>query len=184
SRRARHPLRSQATGGHRRAARLAGSREHAHDHGLAFPHPFGVRSEEAEPGDPVLAVVLGSHAGRDGRVADELRAPLEVGPLRTHDGTTLTTPRRGARRGRGTSTRVRAAEAAAPPAAESSLDTFLAEPAPAAEAPPASEPLPPMAAPELRFAARVPPPEPARPLPTTRRVIFFDVENTSRAEHI
>ena len=41
-----------------------------------------------------------------------------------------------------------------------------------------------MTAPELRFAARVPPPEPTRPLPTTRRVIFFDVENTSRAEHI
>ena len=100
------------------------------------------------------------------------------------DGSIVTTPRRGARRGRGTSTRVRTAEAAAPPAAESSLDTFLAEPAPAAEAPPASEPLPPMAAPELRFAGRVPPPEPARPLPTTRRVIFFDVENTSRAEHI
>src|SRR5207249_5383146 len=39
-------------------------------------------------------------------------------------------------------------------------------------------------APEPRFAARVPPPEPIRPLPTTRRVIFFDVENTSRAEHI
>ena len=78
---------------------------------------------------------------------------------------------------------MRAAEAAAPPAAESSLDTFLAEPAAAVE-PPVSEPLPPMTAPELRFAARVPPPEPARPLPTTRRVIFFDVENTSRAEHI
>ncbi len=34
------------------------------------------------------------------------------------------------------------------------------------------------------MAARVPPPEPARPLPAGRRAIFFDVENTSRAEHI
>src|SRR3984893_2399398 len=34
------------------------------------------------------------------------------------------------------------------------------------------------------FALRVPPPEPERPLPSARRAIFFDVENTSRAEHI
>jgi hypothetical protein len=34
------------------------------------------------------------------------------------------------------------------------------------------------------FAGRVPPPEPERPLPSARRAIFFDVENTSRAEHI
>lgn len=38
--------------------------------------------------------------------------------------------------------------------------------------------------PEPLFAARVPPPEPARPLPEHRRVIFFDVENSSRADHI
>src|SRR2546425_4147067 len=38
--------------------------------------------------------------------------------------------------------------------------------------------------PEAAFAARVPPPAPERPLPAGRRVIFFDVENTSRAEHI
>jgi hypothetical protein len=30
----------------------------------------------------------------------------------------------------------------------------------------------------------VPPPEPERPRPTLRRAIFFDVENSSRAEHI
>ena len=34
------------------------------------------------------------------------------------------------------------------------------------------------------FAGRMPPPEPERPMPSVRRAIFFDVENTSRAEHI
>src|SRR5216683_4874791 len=34
------------------------------------------------------------------------------------------------------------------------------------------------------FAGRMPPPEPERALPSARRAIFFDVENTSRAEHI
>jgi hypothetical protein len=38
--------------------------------------------------------------------------------------------------------------------------------------------------PEPSFAARVPPPAPERPHPDRRRAIFFDVENTSRAEHI
>jgi len=38
--------------------------------------------------------------------------------------------------------------------------------------------------PEAVFAARIPPPLPVRPLPPTRRGVFFDVENTSRAEHI
>jgi hypothetical protein len=38
--------------------------------------------------------------------------------------------------------------------------------------------------PEREFAARALPPEPERPLPAGRRAIFFDVENTSRAEHI
>ena len=38
--------------------------------------------------------------------------------------------------------------------------------------------------PETEFAARAVPFEPERPLPTTRRAIFFDVENTSRTEHI
>ena len=41
-----------------------------------------------------------------------------------------------------------------------------------------------LAEPERTFAERVPPPEPERPWPSTRRVIFFDVENTSRPEHI
>ncbi|MEX2145477.1 MAG: hypothetical protein WED01_00515 [Candidatus Rokuibacteriota bacterium] len=38
--------------------------------------------------------------------------------------------------------------------------------------------------PEGVFAARVPPPEPERLHPSSRRAIFFDVENTSRVEHI
>jgi hypothetical protein len=38
--------------------------------------------------------------------------------------------------------------------------------------------------PEAAFAARVPAPEPPRPLPHIRRGIFFDVENSSRPEHV
>jgi hypothetical protein len=40
--------------------------------------------------------------------------------------------------------------------------------------------------PEIDFAARAAarPPEPERPFPSTRRAIFFDVENTSRVQHI
>jgi hypothetical protein len=40
------------------------------------------------------------------------------------------------------------------------------------------------ALPERMFAARMPEPEPERPLPFSRRAIFFDVENSSRPEHI
>ena len=57
-----------------------------------------------------------------------------------------------------------------------------AEAAPAAEEP-ASEP-PASTAVEPIFAARVPPPRAPAPLPSPRRAVFFDVENTSRAEHI
>ena len=39
-------------------------------------------------------------------------------------------------------------------------------------------------APEPRFASRVLPPEPPLPAATSRRAIFFDVENASRPEHI
>jgi len=42
----------------------------------------------------------------------------------------------------------------------------------------------PLSMPEPMLAARVPEPAPAPPLPSGRRAIFFDVENTSRAEHI
>jgi len=40
--------------------------------------------------------------------------------------------------------------------------------------------------PEVEFAQRVAarPPEPERPWPASRRVVFFDVENTSRMQHI
>jgi len=41
-----------------------------------------------------------------------------------------------------------------------------------------------LSSPEARFAARVLPPEPERPFPARRRAIFFDVENTSRPEHL
>lgn len=47
-----------------------------------------------------------------------------------------------------------------------------------------SEPPVPLSVPEPALAARVSPPPPERPLPSSRRAIFFDVENTSRAEHI
>jgi hypothetical protein len=47
-----------------------------------------------------------------------------------------------------------------------------------------SEPPVPLSVPEPALAARVAPAPPERPLPTSRRAIFFDVENTSRAEHI
>ena len=43
---------------------------------------------------------------------------------------------------------------------------------------------PPLSVPERTFAARVAPPAPERPFPSARRAIFFDVENTSRAQHI
>src|SRR5262245_10244027 len=41
-----------------------------------------------------------------------------------------------------------------------------------------------LSSPEARFAARALPPEPERPFPARRRAIFFDVENTSRPEHL
>jgi hypothetical protein len=47
-----------------------------------------------------------------------------------------------------------------------------------------SEPPLPLSVPEPALAARVVPAPPERALPTSRRAIFFDVENTSRAEHI
>ena len=67
------------------------------------------------------------------------------------------------------------------PAKASSVERRLQ----AAEAPPAVEAAEiVLSSPEARFAARVLPPEPERPLPARRRAIFFDVENTSRPEHI
>ena len=67
------------------------------------------------------------------------------------------------------------------------IDAEVVEPA-VLDEPPLEPPGPPadvtLTVPETEFAARVVPPEPERPLPATRRAIFFDVENTSRAEHI
>jgi hypothetical protein len=70
------------------------------------------------------------------------------------------------------------------PPAESTLDTFLEPPPQPEPAPSVPVELPPTSIPELALAARVPPPEPDRPFPSIRRAILFDVENTSRAEHI
>jgi hypothetical protein len=47
-----------------------------------------------------------------------------------------------------------------------------------------SETMPVTVIPEPAFASRVTPPEPAPPPPPHRRAVFFDVENTSRPEHV
>ena len=76
---------------------------------------------------------------------------------------------------RGTSRSRPKAKAAAPP------------PAPPAVSPPAPETAEreiALAVPEPNFAAGVPLPPPERAMPATRRAVFFDVENTSRAEHL
>jgi hypothetical protein len=58
-------------------------------------------------------------------------------------------------------------------------------PAPAVEPPAPSGPEEiSLSTPEIAFVTRPLPPEPERPLPARRRAIFFDVENTSRPEHL
>jgi hypothetical protein len=83
-------------------------------------------------------------------------------------------------------------------ASETALDTFLEPPTPpepvaqSIEPPDEDEPvelpdsveLPDLSVPEPDFAARVPAPGPPRPLPAQRRAVFFDVENSSKAEHV
>jgi hypothetical protein len=59
----------------------------------------------------------------------------------------------------------------------------LPHPAPVGAPPPASEPIV-VAQPEVVFAARAGAAEAPRPLPAVRRGIFFDVENSSRPEHV
>jgi hypothetical protein len=73
-------------------------------------------------------------------------------------------------------------KAAAPLAATPTPEPATAPPEPRAEPAPEIE----FANPEFAFAARAAarPPEPERPFPTSRRAIFFDVENTSRPQHI
>jgi hypothetical protein len=77
----------------------------------------------------------------------------------------------------------RPSRAAAPPAATPTVETATAPPEPQAEPAPVEIEF---ANPEYAFAARAAarPPEPERPFPTSRRAIFFDVENTSRPQHI
>ncbi|HLY38296.1 MAG TPA: hypothetical protein VKU61_09690 [Candidatus Binatia bacterium] len=94
----------------------------------------------------------------------------------------MTTPkRRSTRRGsRGGRARPTPAAVPAEPSSETALDTFLEPTAPVAPPPD----LPRTASPERDYAARVPPPAPERPRPTIRRAIFFDVENSSRSDHV
>jgi hypothetical protein len=98
------------------------------------------------------------------------------------------------RRSSGRRRRSPAAAAIAPPPVEPLQlhdEPLVAPPAPIALASPA-EPEPPfpddlaLDTPEVEFAQRVAarPPEPERPWPARRRVVFFDVENTSRMQHI
>jgi hypothetical protein len=90
----------------------------------------------------------------------------------------VSTPKKRSGRGRGRVTPRRKKAAA--------VETVAGAPAPdtpAAPVPEATE-FPPTSVPEPVFASRVPPPAPERPRPATRRAIFFDVENSSRVEHI
>ena len=96
------------------------------------------------------------------------------------------------RRGSGRRRRPPAAAATAPAIVEPLHDEPVVEtPLPLALAAP-SEPEPPfpddlaLDTPEVEFAQRVAarPPELERPWPARRRVVFFDVENTSRMQHI
>jgi len=82
------------------------------------------------------------------------------------------------RSARGGRARARPRPERVPPAPEP-----VPTPAPAAEVA-TTEPPVALSVPEPALAARVAPAPPERPLPTNRRAIFFDVENTSRAEHI
>jgi hypothetical protein len=90
-------------------------------------------------------------------------------------------PRAGAggRRRRRGATRPTSRPAVAPAVAPTPV------PAPAGLEPPAvvSEPIA-VTVPEAAFAGRVPTPGPPRPLPLLRRGIFFDVENSSRPDHV
>jgi hypothetical protein len=93
-----------------------------------------------------------------------------------------TSRKRPTRRARGSRSRSAAPPSVpAEPSSETALDTFLeataVAPAPLPETVPTSSP-------EPRFASRVPPPEPERPRPMARRAIFFDVENSSRSDHV
>jgi hypothetical protein len=94
-------------------------------------------------------------------------------------------PRKSPRRRRSRGRRRPRPAAEATPAAQTPLEAAPA--APEAPVEPEAEPVPiDLVTPEIAFAARAAarPPEPERPLPASRRAIFFDVENTSRPQHI
>src|SRR5256712_933699 len=76
--------------------------------------------------------------------------------------------------------------ARATPAAESApaREPLIEEPAAEREPALEHEPVVPLTTPEPVFAARVPPPAQEPPLPTSRRAIFYDVENASHPAHI
>ena len=99
------------------------------------------------------------------------RTPTKTRKTTTNRRTTDGTPPR--RRGKPTtltadaSAAATALEVAPPPSGPTDVEVTL-----------------PLSVPEPAFAARMPPPEPEPVLPSRRRAIFFDVENTSRAEHI
>jgi len=102
----------------------------------------------------------------------------------------VTTPKKPARprRSRTTTTRARKPRATAAPPPEPVLASPPPEPEPhpvvAAEPePPHEHELPATVDVERIFATHVAPPAP-RPHPSPRRAIFFDVENTSRVEHV
>ncbi len=76
--------------------------------------------------------------------------------------------------------------AARAPRAAEPVEEVAAEPAvePPVEPEFDTEPMPVTVIPEPAFASRVTPPEPAPAPPPNRRAVFFDVENTSRPEHV
>jgi hypothetical protein len=78
-------------------------------------------------------------------------------------------------------TRPAAGSPAAPPAAP--VVEIAPAPAPVVASPPAPDPIV-LAEPEFVFAARTGEAEPPRPLPVARRGVFFDVENSSRPDHV
>jgi hypothetical protein len=89
------------------------------------------------------------------------------------------------KRERPTAVRRRTRKPAAPPVEEplAPAPVVETEVVPAIESVPSELELP-LSSPETLFAERVAPQEADRPFPADRRAIFFDVENTSRAQHI
>ena len=100
---------------------------------------------------------------------------------------TKSTPKRpaGRRRVPAKAKKAKPRRRSAPPPAEVVVVDPIPEASPARRGHPVVEPRSSSSTePEREFVARALPPEADRPLPAARRAIFFDVENTSRAEHI